>query len=625
MRRPTLIRRFLPAAVLLALLASTVTATAVTAPPASAAANPKVSVSWKNSAVTSTGFRSTVGVTNGSGTTWRGWTIQFAYASDARTFRDVRKVSSAKGSLTLAGVTARPDIATGATASFRIDSRKVPKAGTVPTSCTVIGAATPCSVNGGAATPGKPPATPKPSPKPNPTPAPKPATGRDGTVAVGWLHTATWTTGSQSSVSVTNRTALRLAPWRIRFTTADRVATIWDASASPTTGGFIASAPSYATTLDAGAATSFGLTSTTTGGAVVVPTGCTVLDLPAGMDVACTVSGVPAGPPASSTPAPAPIAVPAPLTQPRAGRTLIAPYVDLGLWPTADLRTFAKQTGMRAFTLAFVVSDNGGSACTPAWAGFDAYRIGGPQDFHANIAAFQASGGQVVVSFGGAVNSELALRCTDPAKLQAAYQQVVDRFGVDRIDLDIEGTALGDTAANQRRATAIARVVAAQAAKGRHLDVSLTLPVMPTGLLGEGVAAVRGLAAAGVRPVAVNLMAMDYGQGSRPMGAAAKSAAVATAGQLATIPTYAGLSASARLSMIGLTPMVGLNDTGEVFTRADAQDLAAWSVANGIEVLSYWEATRDQPCNPAIGAYMCSGVRDAQWSFAHAVVTGATR
>ncbi len=143
-----------------------------------------------------------------------------------------------------------------------------------------------------------------------------PSTGRDGTVAVGWLHTATWTTGSQSSVSVTNRTALRLAPWRIRFTTADTVATIWDASASPTTGGFIASAPSYATTLDAGAATSFGLTSTTTGGAAVVPTGCTVLDLPAGTDVACTVSGAPAGPPASSTPAPTPIAVPAPLTQP---------------------------------------------------------------------------------------------------------------------------------------------------------------------------------------------------------------------------------------------------------------------------------------------------------------------
>ncbi|PZE39419.1 cellulose binding domain-containing protein [Curtobacterium sp. MCPF17_031] len=631
MRRPTPMRRFLPAAVLLAMLATTVSATTVTAVPALAAASPKVSVSWKNSAVTATGFRSTVGVTNGSGATWRGWTIEFAYASDARTFRDVRKVSSAKGSLTVAGVTARPDIAKGATASFRIDSRKVAKATTVPTSCTVIGAALPCSVNGGVATPGKPPATPTPTPTPTPAsaptpaPTPKPATGRDGTVAVGWLDNATWTTGSQSSVSVTNRTALRLAPWRIRFTYAATVDTIWDATASATTGGFIASAPSYARSLDAGAATSFGLTSKTAGGAGVVPTGCTVLDLPTGTDVACTVSGGPSGTPATSTPAPAPIAVPAPLTQPRAGRTLIAPYVDLGLWPTADLRAFAAQTGMRAFTLAFVVSDNGGSACTPAWAGFDAYRIGGPQDFHANIAAFQASGGQVVVSFGGAVNSELALRCTDPVKLQAAYQQVVDRFGVDRIDLDIEGTALGDTAANQRRATAIAGVVAAQAAKGRHLDVSLTLPVMPTGLLGEGVAAVRGLAVAGVRPVAVNLMAMDYGQGAQPMGAAAESAALATASQLATIPAYAALSAPARLSMIGITPMVGLNDTGEVFTRTDAQDLAAWSVANGIEVLSYWEATRDQPCDPSIGAYMCSGVRDAQWSFAHAVVTGATR
>ncbi|NII39861.1 hypothetical protein E9228_000480 [Curtobacterium flaccumfaciens] len=617
MLRPIPTRRFLPVVVLLTLLATTVTAA-----PAVAATSTQVSVSWRNTSSWSTGFRSAVGVTNGSGATWRGWKITFAYGSAATVFRDVRRVSSSTSVLTVAGVTGRSDLAKGATASFRIDSRKVAKARTVPTSCTVVGAALPCSLNGGKATPGRPPASPTPSPTPTPTPSP--STGRDGVVSVGWLNNSTWTTGTQSSVSVTNRTSLRLAPWRIRFTYAAAVDTIWDASASSVPDGFVAAAPSYATVLDAGAATSFGLTSTTTGGAGVVPTACTVLDLPAGTDVACTVGGGPVGAPATPAPAPEPIAAPAPLTQPRVGRTLIAPYVDLGLWPTADLRSFATQTGMRAFTLAFVVSDNGGSACTPAWAGFDAYRIGGPQDFHANIAAFQASGGQVVVSFGGAVNSELALQCTDPAELQAAYQQVVDRFGVDRIDLDVEGTALGDTAANQRRARAIAGVVAAQAAKGRHLDVSLTLPVMPTGLLDEGIAAVRGLTAAGVRPVAVNLMAMDYGQGSRPMAAAAESAAVATATQLAAIPAYAGLSAAERLSMIGITPMIGLNDTGEVLTRADAQALAAWSVANGIEVLSYWEATRDQPCNPSIGAYMCSGVPEAQWSFARAVVTGAT-
>ncbi|WP_420362112.1 cellulose binding domain-containing protein [Curtobacterium aetherium] len=653
MSRSSLSRRFLPVAVVLALVA-----TGTTSAPAEAAPAPRVSVTWKNTNSWKTGFRSSISVENGSATTWRGWRITFTYASRPRVYRDVRKVSSTTGSFTVAGVTGRTDVRAGATTSFRIDSRKVAGARTVPTSCTVVGSSLPCSLNGGRATPGtpstptpsptatptptpsptakptpsptaKPTPTPSPTPRPTPTPTPTapsaPTTGRDGTVSVGWLNNASWSTGTQSSVSVTNGTTLRLDPWRIRFTYAGTVDTMWDAVVAPAADGFTASAPSYGTALDAGAATAFGLTSRTPGGAGLVPTACTVLDVPAGHDVGCRVTGGPTGGPAPSDPAPTPIAVPAPLTGPRVADTLVAPYVDLGLWPTADLTAFAERTGMRAFTLAFVVSDNGGSACTPAWAGFDAYRIGGPQDFHANISAFQATGGQVVVSFGGAVNSELALKCTDPVRLQAAYQQVVDRFGVDRIDLDIEGSSLGNTAANQRRATAIAAVVRAQAAKGRHLDVSLTLPVMPTGLLPEGVAAVRGLAQAGVRPVAVNVMAMDYGQGAQPMGEAAQAAALATADQLATIPAYAGLSARERLGRVGITPMVGLNDTGEVFTRTDAEHLAAWSVANGVEVLSYWEATRDQPCNPSIGAYMCSGVAEAPWSFAHAVVTGATR
>jgi hypothetical protein len=621
MRRPTLTRRLVPAVVLLALAVSTVTVA-----PAVAASTAQVRVTWKNTDSWATGFRSSIRVTNGSGAAWRGWKVTFAYASEPRVFRDVRKVSTTRGSFTVAGVTGRTDLSKGATAAFRIDSRKVAKARTVPTSCTVVGAALPCSLNGGRATPGtpapKPTPTPKPSPTPNPTTAPG---GRDGTVSVGWLNNASTSTGTQSSVSVTNGSALRLDPWRIRFTYAATVATVWDATVAPSTGGFTVSAPAYGTALDAGAATSFGLTSRTPGGTGIVPTACTVLDLPAGHDVACRVSGGPSGAPAAPTPAPTPIAVPDPLTGPRVGHTLVAPYVDLGLWPTADLTTFAARSGMRAFTLAFVVSDNGGSACTPAWAGFDAYRIGGPQDFHAGIAAFQASVGQVVVSFGGAVNSELARKCTDPVKLRAAYQQVVDRFGVDRIDLDIEGSALTDTAANARRATAVAGVVATQAAKGRTLDVSLTLPVLPSGLTREGVAAVRGLAAAGVRPVAVNVMAMDYGQGAQPMATAAESAALATADQLAAVPAYAGLSARQRLGEVGITPMVGRNDTGEVFTRADAEHLAAWSVSNGVELLSYWEATRDQPCNPSIGAYMCSGVQEAPWTFAHAFVTGATR
>ncbi|PYY50975.1 cellulose binding domain-containing protein [Curtobacterium sp. MCBD17_023] len=650
-------RKVLPAALLLAVVSTAIVAVpGVTAAAAGTAA--RVDVTWENTSSWRTGFRSAVTVANGGSTKLRGWRVLLSYESKAVVIRDARKVASTSRSFTVAGPTRRVDLAAGGRATFRVDSRKVSGAKRVPTACTVVGASVPCSVNGGPATPGTggptpvPTAAPVPTPSTTPTPtAGPPVADKDGSVVVGWRTVNAWPSGSQSSVTVTNRSSVRLDPWQVRFVYTARVAEIWDATATTTSDGFTATAPAWARGLDPSAATSFGLTSVSTPGGGRVPTGCSIVGLPAGRDVACTVESesdptaglgsaptptptlTPTPTPSPTAPAPSPTEVPVPtpvapapvpLPAPHVGDTLVAPYVDMGLWPTADLRSSAAATGVRAFTLAFIVSDNGGSHCTPAWAGFDAYRIGGPQDFAGNIAAFQQTGGRVVVSFGGAVNEELALRCTDPAELQAAYQQVVDRFGVDRIDLDIEGAALSDTAANERRAVAVAGVVRAQAAKGRSLEVSLTLPVMPTGLTREGLAAVAGLSAAGVRIAAVNVMAMDYGTGPQRMATAAQDAATSTAAQLATVPAYAGWTAQERLSAIGITPMIGRNDTGEVFTRTDAEDLARWSVAHGIEVLAWWEVTRDQPCTPSIPTYMCSGVTDAPWTFARAFVRGAT-
>jgi len=291
----------------------------------------------------------------------------------------------------------------------------------------------------------------------------------------------------------------------------------------------------------------------------------------------------------------------------------------MGSWPTADLSSFASSAGVSAVTAAFIVADRA-SACSPTWAGYTAYAVGGTGDFQPNVTAFQAGGGKVIASFGGAINDELARVCTNPATLLAAYTKVVTRFNLDRVDFDIEGADVSDAVSNQRRATAVAALQAQRSAAGRPLQVSLTLPVMSTGLVATGLRTVKEFAAAGVKLSAVNVMAMDYGDGTSAMGTAAISAAKATAAQLGTIPAYSALTAAQRLALVGITPMIGKDDLGEVFTLADATSVGTFAKASGLGVLSWWEMTRDQPCTGTIPAYLCSGVSSPRWAYAKAFV-----
>jgi len=242
----------------------------------------------------------------------------------------------------------------------------------------------------------------------------------------------------------------------------------------------------------------------------------------------------------------------------------------MGLWPTPDLVTVAAGSGVSRLALAFVQSRGG---CAPAW--FGIVGVGSPEDdFAGRIAALRAAGGDVVLSFGGASGVELAQACSTDASLTAAYRSVVDAYLITSIDLDVEGAAVAEPASVARRSRALARLQSDLAATGRGLEVSLTLPVLPTGLTADGLAVVQSAVAAGVDLAAVNLMAMDYGDSAAPspdgrMGAYAIDAARATAAQLASV--YPGTTTAQRLRKVGLTPMIGRNDVpSEYFSVADA-------------------------------------------------------
>jgi hypothetical protein len=290
-----------------------------------------------------------------------------------------------------------------------------------------------------------------------------------------------------------------------------------------------------------------------------------------------------------------------------------APYVDLGSWPTPSLPAIAAASGLKQFSLAFLI--NGSSPCTASW--FGAYDPATGWD-KADFDAIRAAGGDIRPSFGGANGIELAQSCTTVASLTAQYQKVVDVYALDRIDFDIEGAAVVDHASVDRRSAAIAAVQAAQRAKGRDLKVSLTLPVLPTGLTADGVYVLQSAKNAGANIDAVNVMAMDFGDSTAPnpagkMGAYAIQSAQSTKTQIKQVWTT--LTDAQAWAKVGVTPMLGVNDnTSEVFGLTDAQQLITFAKQNHLNELAFWEVTRDANACQG-GLSKCTNITQTPYQF----------
>ncbi|MFN7921823.1 MAG: cellulose binding domain-containing protein [Bryobacteraceae bacterium] len=293
---------------------------------------------------------------------------------------------------------------------------------------------------------------------------------------------------------------------------------------------------------------------------------------------------------------------------------VFAPYVDMLLWPTPDLANISLTTGVKYFTAAFVVS---GAGCQASWGGI----VPVAQDFLVpEVDALRKAGGDVIVSFGGAFGIELGQACGTVSSLQSQYQYVIDKFHATRIDFDIEGAAVADTASIDRRNKAIAGLQAAARASGRALTVQYTLPALPTGLTADGVNLLRNAVQNGVDLGILNVMAMDYGSAvadPNKMGQAAIDAVNATFAQMK--PVYGSAKTDAQLrAMQGVTPMIGLNDVvPEVFTLAtDAGLVLNFATANRLGLLAMWSIGRDHPCSgsPQVSP-TCSGVPQADWAF----------
>ncbi|RBP14279.1 chitodextrinase [Roseiarcus fermentans] len=269
-----------------------------------------------------------------------------------------------------------------------------------------------------------------------------------------------------------------------------------------------------------------------------------------------------------------------------AASVVFAPYIDMGLTQDENLVAIAQASGIKTFTLAFIQSSGQNQI---GWGGTGTIagdKLADGSTILQQVQNLRAIGGNVIISFGGSAGTDPAVAATSASALQAEYQSVINRYGVTSLDFDVEGAAIANTASIHLRDQALLGLEAANPG----LQISFTIPVLPTGPDSNGQAFLQDVKNDGVDPNVVNIMTMDYGSAVDNGGAMGQDAIDAVQATAALIKSL-GLKAT-----IGVTPMIGVNDvSSEVFTLADAQLLSNYASGAGSDIgrLSMWSVARD--------------------------------
>ncbi|GAA3204721.1 ricin-type beta-trefoil lectin domain protein [Dactylosporangium siamense] len=277
-----------------------------------------------------------------------------------------------------------------------------------------------------------------------------------------------------------------------------------------------------------------------------------------------------------------------------------APYAYLGWGNLPDPRTIMTATGVKWFTMAFILSNG---ACDPLWDGYRPLLGGQDQTVINNI---RGAGGNVAVSFGGASGPWLEQTCSSASTLAAAYQKVINAYGLKAIDIDIEGSVYNNATLQQRTIDALKTV------KANNPGVAVYV-TFPSDRNGPDATMINRAAASGLTVDAWTIMPFDFGAAGQNMGTLTVQAAE---GLKNTIKNGYGYTDDQAYRHAGISSMNGITDVGETVTVADFRTMLAYAQQHHLARFTFWSANRDRPCTGGgTGDDTCSGVSQNAWDF----------
>lgn len=268
-----------------------------------------------------------------------------------------------------------------------------------------------------------------------------------------------------------------------------------------------------------------------------------------------------------------------------------------------SLTQIYSKTGQKDFTLAFALGSSEG--CKPKWGGvseIDDDEILGP------IRELQALGGKFIVATGGAMGPYFEQLCSTVDDLASAYKTVLDAVGTNHLDIDIESTV---------DAERVNKALAKVQRERPNTTVSYTLMVQAedyglTPILGVDI--LRNAKANGVQVTIVNPMTMEFGGPSPDFGDSVIGAATSVLQQMKQI--WPEKSPQELRKMLGVTPMLGRNFNGKIFTLEHARKLVRWGNENRIGLLAFWSIGRDNgSCAGGGVSPSCSSISQKEYEF----------
>jgi hypothetical protein len=430
--------------------------------------------------------------------------------------------------------------------------------------------------------------------------------GEHPELAARYTEAGFWPGGLIGTFTINNKSTEATGDWKLAFSlpSGATVAGVWNGKLSTVDGGGYVVRPAAGARLDGHATMTVGFTAKAD--TPVAPTKCTINGTACTMDVAPAAPAAPAvelpadtgsagvlpGKPAA--PAPAGPAAPAPAGPPGGSGTAFAPSVFLPAVGRPPLKALAAGAGTTLLTLADALPSLAG-ACDLKW--------GGTADLDAYLSeitdALKSRIG-LVGSIGTAGGVDLAQVCGTAGSLEAQVRRLV-ALGIRSIDFTIAENALGDVAANLRRAQVVKDL------KAQGVTVSYTLPVPDAGALGVVTAPLLAAKNAGALLDRVNILPVDLGApgllGSLLGGSTVDGVIGAVTGVHDQLMKINGLDASAAWRMVGIVPVLGggdllgdLNLLGGTSPLALVTKLAAFAKANGLGLLGFLPLGTGQSC-----------------------------
>ncbi|MFE7860837.1 lectin [Streptomyces sp. NPDC057403] len=276
----------------------------------------------------------------------------------------------------------------------------------------------------------------------------------------------------------------------------------------------------------------------------------------------------------------------------------VAPYLYNGWGSPPNPATITNATGVKWFTLAFVLSNG---YCNPQWDGSRPLTGGVDQQ---TVNTVRANGGDIIPSFGGYSGNKLESSCSSAGELAAAYQKVINAYGLKAIDIDIEADAYGNPTVQQRTVDALKTVKAANPG----LKVYITIG---TGQSGPDTSLINRAASSGLTVDAWAIMPFDFGGAGQNMGNLTVQAAE---GLKNALKSAYGYSDDQAYRDMGISSMNGVTDDNETVTVADFRTILAYAQQHHLARLTFWSANRDRPCTGG-PADSCSGVGQSDWDY----------